>query len=234
VLSNYITRDELYSFVNISEYVASSDEVDAALGTATYTIAETLRGRGIDPARVQLPAMFEPVGPYEGISYLAGTHTTSTLDAGNQSRLVLELRTEVTAPVTVTLEGSQDEATWRAVKDVRDRTATIEAQADGTFSVLVVPRHKHYRARLTCEETVDAALYMVDTAPDACIRWKAIETALLPRIDANTTIGAVWEEARQSYDSALGRLVLDYDRDDSGTIDENDKSARMTSVRLYR
>ena len=234
MLTNYVTREELYQFANISDYVADQDEVDTALGTAAYTLAETLRGRGIDPARVQIPRMFTDIEQYETVNYLAGSHTTDAVVAGNESRLVLELRTAVTTPVVVSLEGSQDGTIWRTVKDVRGRHATIQAQADGTFSVLFVPRHAQYRATITCEETIDAALYLVDTAPDACIRWKAIESALFPRIDRDTTIESVWSNARTSYAEALARLVMDYDTDGSGTIDAGETSTRLNVVRAYR
>ena len=233
MLTCYVTREELYRFADVREYVVSDSAIDTALGTSAYTLAESLRGRGIDPSRVQLPLMFEAVDHYEGVAYLAGTHTTSTASAGNQSRLVAELSGDISTPVTITLQGSNDETVWRDVTDVTQRHATIEAQADGTYSVLFVPRHKYYRAVLTCEETITAALYLVDTAPDACIRWAAIASALLPRIDADTTIMAVYEEARRSYEESLNKLVIDYDLNDDGTITADDRIA-FTRVRAYR
>ena len=234
MLTCYVTRPELQQFCNIENYVATDDVIDASLGTAAYTLAETLRGRGIDPSRVQVPTMFEAVAEYEAIRYLAGEHTTTSVKGGNASRLVLDLRTEVTSPVTVRLEGSQDETTWRTVHAVTGRPAVIEAQADGIASVLFVARHAYYRAVLESSETVDAALYLVDTAPDACIRWGAVASALLPAIDSNTTIERVYAEARMMYDDALGKLVLDYDRDGDGTIDTHESSYRTTIIRAFR
>jgi hypothetical protein len=233
MLTCYVTRDELYRFSDISRYISDDAVIDAALGTSAYTLAETLRGRGIDPSRVQIPKMFEPVDDYEAIAYLAGTHTTSQATGGNTSRLVLDLRTAVTSGVTVTLEGSQDGTIWRTVTGAMGTAATIDVQADGVYSVQFVPRHTYSRATLTCTETVSASLYLVDTAPDACIRWGAVASALMPLIDPNTTVEAVYAEALRRHEEALSKLTLDYDANNDGEITEAD-AVRMNTLRAYR
>ena len=232
MLYNYVTLQEFKDFRDLSRYFKDDDKIIIGLNTALEDLSDDMRAKGYDPMLCMIPLMFDSLDMFETITK-AATFTSESLDAGNETRLVVNVSTETASAVVFTLEGSMDETIWIPIKDLAQVNVSISTQANGIYSVKFASRYKHYRYTVTTSESVTYSAYLVDTSFDNLIKWKAIYILMFPWIDADSTAREIYNEAVQSYSTLFNSDVFDYDKSEDGSITASEQDYKKI-VTLYR
>lgn len=233
MLSCYVTPQECYWFhPGVQRFVRSDDDLTFALRGAAYHVGETLRRKGIDPARVQTPLMLTGATAYTRTAFTVDA-TGTGVDATNESRLVVD---SASGEMTVTLQGATDDtgATWVDVLGMDGDPITIDVNGSAITSAVIAQRFPAYRYVLTNVSACEASIYLVDSGPDEAVRLLALRNCLLPILDREATVQVVYDELGRLYTETMQTLALDYDEDADGTTDADERSTKLNTILAKR
>ena len=214
MLTNYVKEDELLRFYSVANF-ADAGEIPQRIISAVYIFSQELRRRGVDPATVQPPRMFDSLAALAKVSKSAD-YTSASLTGGNESRFVFNV---TSGSGSVELLGSIDDSTWYPVKGLDGNPIIYTFGGPELFTTMFYEKYTYYKYAVTTAD-IEYCPYLVDASVDACIMAKAVELLMLPVIDQNTTAKELYQIASTDYEESLRKLVMDADVDSDGDVDE--------------
>lgn len=233
MLDLYITQEEFYAIHDV-EYWVPRNRCENALRAATNSVRADLRARSIDSSKIMVPVWVT------GQAYAQRTSTSdytgTATEAGNASRLVVEVFTDDAVTSEFYLEGSVDGLNWKRLKTVVDgQPMNIPATGTGVYTARFFEKFKYYRLRLSINQDTEVSYYayLVDSSPDDCIMWKVLENAYAIAQDADTRTQELYDTARSEYSEHLNKLKTDYDENGDNSIDSDEINMRQQFI-LHR
>lgn len=226
---SYVTYAEfLNTYPLLGNRYGEQADVEKALASAAYYVGRDLRAR-YDLRRIYVPVMFDSLNAYE-YQTKTSDHTATAIDPHGASRFVV-LYTSGTG--TFEVQGSIDGTNWVTLPSDRGNEAKLSiASGEGTYSILFLGSYEHLRYTVTDVSSLIYSPFVVDTAADELIHYRALMQLLEPLADDNAAREYLtW--ARERYAEELRTIRMDYDVDESGTIEE-EESSRTPSVRAWR
>lgn len=208
MLRNYVTTEEFYRFHAVEKLLPIPD-LQKKLGSATVIVGNDLREGGNNLASFQIPVMMNTTEAYQKTTFTQNTIGTA-VSAKNAMRLVVWSGTTPVGEVKVKLEGSYDESLWIPILDITDQLLEVYISSDSFYSGLFNTKYPYYRYEVITDESVDLAIFLLDTSVDELIRWKTLELGMLEIIEPDSRSGEIYNVASRSYVQKLTSLRADY------------------------
>lgn len=219
---NYVTSEQLVKFYpKIIQYRADRGadvpyDFTDDIQNAFEEVSSELRNRDYDLGRIYTPLMLKTSKePYEAWTETSST-TGDAFSAHNENRFIVEV-SSITDSCSLQLEGSNDSSTWKLI-------ASLEISQTGTAAKSFSERWKYYRYKSFIETSATFSAYIIDAQCDFLIMWKSAMNVLLPSIGSGDTTKILYDELKSLYMDSLTGLKLDYDLDDSGSINDNESN----------
>jgi hypothetical protein len=126
---------------------------------------------------------------------------------------------------TVNIEGSNDSSTWYDIT-----TLSITATGIETYNLPV--RWENYRYVSTITTSATWAIYLTDAAVETAMAYKVASLVTQNQIAKGDSQKALYESYEATYQQLLAALAIDYDSDDSGSIEDEDTAKPRTVLVL--
>lgn len=208
MLRNYVTTEEFYRFHAVEKLLPIPD-LQKKLGSATVIVGNDLREGGNNLASFQIPVMMNSAQMYQKTTFTQNT-TGASVTAKNALRLVVWSGSTPIGESKVRLEGSYDNLLWVPILDITDQLLEVYIISDTFYSSLFNTKYPYYRYEVITDESIDLAIFLIDTSVDELIRWKALELGMLEIIEPDSRSGEIYNIASRSYVQKLTSLRADY------------------------
>lgn len=217
MLRNYITATEMfYYYPRVQDWMDTTHLV-SILNSSAMVVANDLRKKGIDTKNIYIPLMLDSVAYGDSETRTDTISTSITL--GNERRFVAVIKS--TTGCTISVSGSVDDTHYVPVQMFDGSDLTIEANSAGTYSRSFIEGYQHIKYEI--EGSADMYAYVVDTAFDQLILFKALQQICLPLLGTDGLATEMYQQAIAMYGSLISSAVYDIDRSGDGAIDAEDR-----------
>lgn len=225
MLKNYITYDSFTArYPRLKSIIEESDFTGVA-NNAVLSIVDDIRALNITLDRIYIPKMFDALDSYARQSKT--DYISSSLSGVvNEHRFVVEV--DSTTGCTISLSGSHDNISFYPIKDMTgDNVSIILGSGDtGIYSVQFLETYRYFVYEIS--GTCNASIYMVDTGLDNLIKLKIVQLITMTLKTGDSKYDEIYNEAYREYNSLISRFKVDYDRDQSMSIDDTERNATAT------
>jgi hypothetical protein len=230
MFTSYLTPEEFYAAHQVQQWILP-ELCEQRLRNAALVVADDLRRRGVDTARLQAPVMLVGTSLYGRVTKSTDYTGDAMTAVVASSRLVIEVDSGGYA--SFKLEGSKDKITWRRLNSVvTGQALEIEVNEEGTYSARFFEQYPYYRIVLTTDEAITFTAYLVDASVDMLVEYRALQDGMFLVLDIDDRTQQLYDASRERYDELVNSIKAEYDTDGDGTPDTQINLQRR--VALYR
>jgi len=225
MIESYLKHSDILKVEPSLDDYLRSDEIDLSdiINEAKSEMIDDIIDRGQQPRRLCKRLSLQT--PVTKTSVFTGK--VSAEDYAGRRRLVIDV-TAISGDAEFTLQGTDDESTYEDI-------VSIPVSGEGQFTTKFDKTYKKYRLKLTSVTSITYSAYLIETNYETAHRYKVLSMAfnkLRYRI-SDDNFNAKYREYEEIYQKKLDTMRFFYDRDDSGTITE-DEGYTSVNVRFSR
>lgn len=235
MLRNFITDADLKEYHPnlVNQLWVGSSTYSLQISEAFQRLYNDLYNVNLDPRLLMTPLDLKLESSSSSHSFPIAASITSTTTGSivsavdDTNRFVIDIDS-VSGTWTVSLQGSNNETSWQDIADCLTSITIVDE-----YTKRFTNKYKYYRyvsTLVTGTGKLSYLVYLVDSALDLAIIYKAFEIIFADFSTSKDDRFADLEKKYEKlYNSILDSVRMQYDSDDSGTIEENEE----TDPRIY-